>query len=146
MNHGLKAEYTQLSFENLTEKQKIDESKVGPITHMDLVRYSGASGDFNPIHTDPEFAKSVGLNGTIAHGLYVMGQLGKLLTKKFNPKQLISWNVKFKDMTFLGETLVLRVIVKKKTIVEGEKHLYLTIDAISELGSSKVTGEAIIKW
>ena len=55
--------------------------KIATIQHADLVRYSGASGDFNPIHTDPEFAKSVGLSGTIAHGMYVMAQIGRMCTK-----------------------------------------------------------------
>ena len=45
----------------------------GPVTTADLVRYAGASGDFNPIHYDHRHAVASGLDGVIAHGLYVMG-------------------------------------------------------------------------
>ena len=50
----------------------IPELKVTPDKYLPH-RYAGASGDFNPIHIDPEFAKAVGLPGTILHGLYMMG-------------------------------------------------------------------------
>ena len=62
----------QIKFTDHEVGDSIPELKVGPIQHMDLVRYAGASGDFNPIHTNPEFAKKVGLGGTIVHGMYVM--------------------------------------------------------------------------
>ncbi len=50
-----------------------------PVDHMQLVRYAGASGDFNPLHTDPEVGKKVGI-GQIAHGMLIMGFVGQAIT------------------------------------------------------------------
>ena len=62
-------------------------------------RYAGASGDFNPIHIDPEFAKAVGLPGTILHGLYMMGLVARASTDSpvaipgaETPLGPVSWN------------------------------------------------------
>ena len=63
------------SFETCTEGSELPEIIIPAIEHMDLVRYAGASGDFNLIHTDPKKAVEFGLDGTIAHGMYVMGLL-----------------------------------------------------------------------
>jgi len=50
------------------------------VTRADLVRYAEASGDLNPIHRDEEFARSVGLPGVIAHGMFTMALAGRALT------------------------------------------------------------------
>ena len=61
---------------SLSEGDRIEELRVTPDKYL-TNRYAGASGDFNPIHIDPEFAKSVGLPGTILHGLYMMGLVAR---------------------------------------------------------------------
>ena len=50
------------------------------VTRADLVRYAGASGDFNPIHWSDRIATSVGLPGVIAHGMYTMALVGRAVT------------------------------------------------------------------
>ncbi|HNI96907.1 MAG TPA: MaoC/PaaZ C-terminal domain-containing protein, partial [Leptospiraceae bacterium] len=67
-----------IKFESVEVGTELPSISVGPVTHADLVRYAGASGDFNPIHNDKEFAIANGLDGTIAHGMYVMAQIGRL--------------------------------------------------------------------
>jgi acyl dehydratase len=63
------------------------------------VRYAGASGDFNPIHVDDEFAKSVGLPGRILHGLYTMAQVARALTDAGGgPHSLQRLDVTFRGM------------------------------------------------
>jgi acyl dehydratase len=52
--------------------------EIGPVTTADLVRYAGASGDFNPIHYDHHLALAAGLDGVIAHGLFVMGAAARV--------------------------------------------------------------------
>jgi len=132
-------------FDELTSETMIPPLKVGPIEHMDLVRYSGASGDFNPIHTDPEFAKSVGLPGTIAHGMYIMALMGRFTTNWVHPEQIHAFDVKFKNITRPGETIICSGKVKKKKVENGLKLVYLEVDAKNETGEIKVSGEVVIR-
>jgi acyl dehydratase len=60
--------------------QEIPELRVTPDRYL-TVRYAGASGDFNPIHIDEEFARSVGLPGKILHGMWTMSQVARALTE-----------------------------------------------------------------
>jgi acyl dehydratase len=63
------------------------------------VRYAGASGDFNPIHIDEDFAKSVGLPGRILHGLYSMAQVARAQTEAGGgPQSLRRLSVQFRGM------------------------------------------------
>jgi acyl dehydratase len=63
------------------------------------VRYAGASGDFNPIHIDEEFARSVGLPGRILHGLWSMAQVARAHTEAFGgPASLVALSVEFRGM------------------------------------------------
>ena len=63
------------------------------------VRYAGASGDFNPIHIDEEFARSVGLPGKILHGLWSMAQVARAHTEAFGgPAALAALSVQFRGM------------------------------------------------
>ncbi len=82
----------------------IPELKVTPdkyLTH----RYAGASGDFNPIHIDPEFAKAVGLPGTILHGLYMMGLVARAnaALADGDPRALKRLSVQFRGMGAPGD-------------------------------------------
>ncbi|HEY5197432.1 MAG TPA: MaoC/PaaZ C-terminal domain-containing protein [Solirubrobacteraceae bacterium] len=77
---------------------QIPELKVTPDRYL-TVRYAGASGDFNPIHIDEEFAKSVGLPGRILHGLYSMAQVARALTDAAGgPDKLRRLSVQFRGM------------------------------------------------
>jgi len=110
---------------------------------MDLVRYAVASGDFNPIHTEPAFAEKVGLGGTIAHGMFVMAQLGRLWSQWAHPAQVENFGVKFKDMTRPGDTIMCTGKVKKKKEADGKKLLTIALDASVE-GKTRVAGEITV--
>ncbi len=71
------------------------------------VRYAGASGDFNPIHIDEQFAKQVGLPGRILHGLWTMAQVARAHTEAAGgPEKLKRLSVQFRGMGQLGEEIV----------------------------------------
>jgi acyl dehydratase len=71
------------------------------------VRYAGASGDFNPIHIDEEFARSVGLPGRILHGLWTMAQVARANAEAGGgPASLRSLSVEFRGMGLLGEEIM----------------------------------------
>ena len=134
----------RIKFDDYEVGAELPEHKIGPVKHMDLVRYAGASGDFNPIHTDPDFANEVGLGGTIAHGMYVMAQVGRLCTNWANPLQIKSFGVKFRGMSRPGETIICRGKVKKKKEADGEKQLIVAVEAVNESDEVKVGGELIV--
>src|SRR5690348_3617227 len=82
------------------------ELKVTPDRYL-TVRYAGASGDFNPIHIDEEFAKQVGLPGKILHGLWTMAQVARAHTEAAGgPEKLKRLSVQFRGMGQLGEEIV----------------------------------------
>jgi acyl dehydratase len=78
-------------------------------------RYAEASGDPNPIHTDPEFAKSVGLPGVILHGLYSMAQVARAHTEAAggDPRALKRLSVQFRGMGFPEQEIVVTSNVKE---------------------------------
>jgi acyl dehydratase len=76
------------------------------IERIDLVRYAGASGDFNPIHWSDEIARAVGLPGVIAHGMYSMGVATRMLTGwAGDPAAIRRLKVRFSNMIEPGQTL-----------------------------------------
>jgi acyl dehydratase len=82
----------------MKEGDALPELKVTPDRHL-TVRYAGASGDFNPIHIDEEFAQSVGLPGRILHGLWTMAQVARAMTEAAgDPAALKRLEVAFRGM------------------------------------------------
>jgi acyl dehydratase len=90
----------------LSQGDKI-EMRVTPDRYV-TVRYAGASGDFNPIHIDEEFARDVGLPGTILHGLWSMAQVARAATESAggDPMALRSLSVQFRGLGRPDEEIV----------------------------------------
>jgi acyl dehydratase len=96
---------------NLSHKQL----KVKPIEPIELVQYSGVSGDFNPIHTIPEAAQKSGHPQPIAHGMYVMGLVSKALEEWYPEGKLAKFQVRFLSPTYSGEELIVTETKIEKT-------------------------------
>ncbi|MFB7271506.1 MaoC family dehydratase [Streptomyces sp. NPDC056244] len=88
----------------MTAKIGYDEVEVGtelpaqsfPVTRATLVRYAGASGDFNPIHWNEKFAKEVGLPDVIAHGMFTMAEAIRVVTDWVgDPGAVVEYGVRF---------------------------------------------------
>ena len=89
--------------------------KVTPDRYL-TVRYAGASGDFNPIHIDEEFAKQVGLPGKILHGLWSMAQVARAQTEAGGgPHALKRLSVQFRGMGVPEHEVVVRSTVREVT-------------------------------
>ena len=86
----------------------------GPITRTQIVKYAGASYDFNPIHHDEEFAKNSLSGGIIAHGMMVMGYLGKSVTSFLGTGQFDSFKSRNVAMTRPGDILRIEGRVEEK--------------------------------
>jgi len=95
-------------------------------------RYAGASGDFNPIHIDPEFAKAVGLPNTILHGLYMMGLVARASTEAAggDPRSLKRLSVEFRGMGAPETEIAVTGTVKSAD--DGKA----TIDVVAAQGES----------
>jgi len=92
---------------------ELPELRVTPDRYL-TYRYAGASGDFNPIHIDEEFARSVGLPGRILHGLWTMAQVARAVSAAGEgPEALRRLSVQFRGMGFPEQELVVRATVKE---------------------------------
>ena len=122
---------------DLKQGDSIPELKVTPDKYLPH-RYAGASGDFNPIHIDPEFAKQVGLPGNILHGLWMMAQVarGNAQLADGDPRALKRLSVQFRGMGFPEQELVVSGTVKE---AEGER---VIIDTIAAQGDNQVIRNA----
>ena len=122
---------------DLNPGDSIPELKVTPDKYLPH-RYAGASGDFNPIHIDPEFARQVGLPGNILHGLWVMAQVarGNAQLADGDPRALKRLSVQFRGMGFPEQELVVSGTVKK---ADGER---VVVDTVAAQGENQVIRNA----
>ncbi|MFM1651867.1 MaoC family dehydratase N-terminal domain-containing protein [Brevibacillus sp. B_LB10_24] len=111
------------------------------ITHTQLVRYAGASGDFNPIHTVVPVGEEAGLGGVIAHGMLIMGFAGQAVCTWYPRKQLRRLKVRFADMTRPGEQINVTGRVVRPLSADGGNRLFCELCACNQVGEVKLIGE-----
>src|SRR5690348_3370985 len=111
---------TPLYYEDVQVGDALPKLVKSPVTHLQLVRYAGASGDFNPLHTDPRIGEMIGTGGIIAHGMLIMGFVGQLLSDYVGPHALRKFGVRFRGMTRLGDEITCTGIITKKYEADGE--------------------------
>jgi acyl dehydratase len=116
---------------------QVPELRVTPDKYLPH-RYAGASGDFNPIHIDPEFARAVGLPGTILHGLYMMGLVARAnaALAEGDPRALKRLSVQFRGMGTPEQEIVVTGTVKS---VEGDR---VVIDTVAAQGDNQTIRNA----
>ena len=101
------------------------------------VRYAGASGDFNPIHIDEDFAKAVGLPGRILHGLWTMAQVARAQTDAAGgPEKLRRLSVQFRGMGFPEKEITITGTVRERS---GDTAL---VDAVADQDGSQIIRNA----
>jgi len=122
---------------DLNVGDSIPELKVTPDKYLPH-RYAGASGDFNPIHIDPEFAKAVGLPNTILHGLFMMGLVSRAATDLAggDPKALKRLSVEFRGMGAPETEIVVSGTVKT---VDGD---VVVVDTVAAQGENQTIRNA----
>ena len=115
---------------------QLPELKVTPDKYL-TVRYAGASGDFNPIHIDEEFAKAVGLPGRILHGLWTMAQVARAQTEAAGgPEHLKRLSVQFRGMGVPEQEVTVSGSVRE--IADGRA----VIDTVAEQAGKQIISNA----
>jgi acyl dehydratase len=95
-----------LSANNLKAGDTYTESLVEDLSRTQIVMYAGASGDYNPVHTDEKFTKEVaGYPSVFAHGMLTMGMTGRMLTNYVGDGRLTKYGVRFTSQVWPGDSL-----------------------------------------
>jgi acyl dehydratase len=127
------AEHTQIALE---QGAGVPELRVTPDKYL-TARYAGASGDFNPIHIDEEFAQAVGLPGRILHGLWTMAQVARAETEAAGgPEHLKRLSVQFRGMGMPEQEIVVSGTVRE--VLDGR----VVIDTVAEQAGNQIVRNA----
>ncbi|MFD2922341.1 MaoC/PaaZ C-terminal domain-containing protein [Halobacillus naozhouensis] len=112
-----------------------------PVSRLDLIKYAGASGDYNPIHTIDEEAEKAGLPGIIAHGMWTMGNLSKLFTPYYEEGFIEDYTIRFKGMVFLNDEVTLHAVL----IENKEEKLNFDVKATNQDGKEVIKGNVAFR-
>jgi acyl dehydratase len=116
--------------------EDIPEVRVTPDKYL-TARYAGASGDFNPIHIDEEFARAVGLPGRILHGLWTMAQVARAQTEAAGgPEHLKRLSVQFRGMGVPEQEIVVKGTVRE--LRDG----HVVVDTVAEQAEKQIVRNA----
>lgn len=131
---------------------KASEIKVGDehtevvadnLTRTQIVQYAGASGDYNPVHTDEMFTKDIaGYPSVFAHGMLSMGATGVALTNYVGDGRLTKYGVRFVNQVWPGDTLTATIAVEELREEDGQHLVDLTVSTSNQDGREVVRGAA----
>ncbi|WP_298829506.1 MaoC/PaaZ C-terminal domain-containing protein [uncultured Planococcus sp.] len=121
------------------EGDSLPAIQLAPVTRLDLIKYAGASGDFNPIHTIDAEAEGAGLPGIIAHGMWTMGNLAKIFTPYLEEGFIQDYAIRFKGMVFLEDVITLKATVVEKK----EKQVVFQVQAVNQSDKDVLKGDLV---
>jgi len=134
----------EVFFEDINEGDSIPELVKPPITETQLVLYSGASGDFNPLHTVHEAGVKSGFGGVIAHGQLGMAFFGQILTDWVDNRALRKLSVNFKGVTKPKDVITCKGTIVKKYTDSGQNFVELDLIAENQRGEQVITGKSTV--
>jgi len=133
---------TQAEPATLNEGDQAPTKKVGPLVRMDFVRYAGAGGDFNPMHTDEEFAKSAGMPSVFGHGLLTAGIGSVFLAEWVGRPNVRKYGFRLASQVWPGDELTYSGKVERVYEQDGAKLADLSIIATRPTGEPALTAKA----
>lgn len=133
----------RLCFEDVSVGDESPVLRIDEVTRTMIVRYAGASGDFNPIHHDEEFAKNAGNPTVFAMGMMNAGFLSHLLQDWMGLPNIKKFGVKFKERVWPGDSLTFRGKVVSKD--ELEKNLKVELHLINQNGKVTIQANATVQ-
>lgn len=132
-----------LSAKELSEGQEFSAVLVEDLRRTQIVQYAGASGDYNPLHTDEIFTTKVaGYPSVFAHGMLTMGMTGRMLTDWVGDTRLTKYGVRFTSQVFPGDTLDATATVKNIVERDGQKLVELDVKTVNQDGVEVLSGYA----
>ncbi|MBI3250006.1 MAG: MaoC family dehydratase N-terminal domain-containing protein [Deltaproteobacteria bacterium] len=132
-----------LSARNLKVGDTYQEQIVDNLTRTRLVQYAGASGDYNPVHTDETFTTKVaGYPSVFAHGMLTMGMTGKMLTNYVGDGRLTKYGVRFTRQVWPGDSLTAMATVEAVREEGGAHFVDLIVSTVNQEGAEVVSGYA----
>jgi len=114
----------------------------GPLTRTDFVRYQGASGDFNPIHHDEDFARAAGFDSVFSVGMLQAGLLATYCTDLLGPANVRRFKVQFREQVWPGDRLVASGRITQVYEADEEPRVDLELTMTREGGGTAIAGEA----
>ena len=131
------------TWDELPEGTKAPRREYGPLTRTDFVRYQGASGDFNPIHHDEEFATSAGFPSVFSVGMLQAGILGCYCTEWLGAENVRRFSVQLREQVWPGDHLDCEATVRRRFEEDGERRVELDLLVTrQESGGAAIKGEA----
>jgi len=130
-----------MTLQEIQVGDSLEDIQLEPVDRITLIKYAGASGDFNPIHTIDEEAKKAGLPGIIAHGMWTMGNLSKLFTPYYEEGFIQDYQIRFRGMVFLNDQITLKAELKEK----AANQLSFLVKAVNQKGEDVIKGEVVYK-
>jgi len=127
-----------VSFQDIQVGDEFPALTKAPVTETQLVRYAGASGDFNPLHTVHAVGEKAGFGGVIAHGLLVMGFVGQAVADWVPNRHLRNLNVRFRGVTRPGDAVTVSGRVVEK--LTGVNLIRCAVEARDQRGEVKIEG------
>ena len=132
-----------LSAANLSVGDTHSEVLVEDLTRTQLVQYAGASGDYNPVHTDEKFVREIaGYPTVFAHGMLTMGMTGALVTNYVGDGTLTKYGVRFVNQVWPGDTLTGTAEVTAIHTGDGKHLVDLELTTVNQDGTPVLTGTA----
>jgi acyl dehydratase len=119
---------------------------VESLTRTQIVQYAGASGDYNPLHTDEVFARdTAGLPTVFAHGMLTMGMTGRVLTDWFGADRIVTYSARFVAQVWPGDTLTARAVVDAIADRGDGEELCLLLQTTNQRGELVLSGTATVR-
>jgi acyl dehydratase len=132
-----------LYFEDAKVGDEAPPVVVSNITRTQIVKYAGASGDFNPIHHDELYAIRAGNDRVFAMGMMTAGFVSRMVTDWIGDGSLRKYRVRFATRIWPGDTVTCKGKVTKKYSVEGKNYIEADVSAENQLGEKAVIGNMV---
>jgi len=139
--------YAKLYYEDVHSGDAMTPLVKPPVQQIQLTRYAGASGDFNPIHQDDAFAKAAGMGGVFAHGMLSMGFVAQSVTDWAGVGSVRKIAVRFAALVRLGDVITCRgKVLEKRPAKNGSEDSQVDLElwAENQKGEKVVTGRATV--